>query len=168
MLSNSITTSQTNFPKLASDGSNWIVWKTRAQIYIGARKLARLLDEATVQPTKPDPLGDKPSTTETTAYETALEKYQEFNQSDMGVRDFLVSAIPDSLVIRTGKCTTASSLWKAICVEHEKKTKRFITEMFRNLQNQRCSETDDVKHTGDKGSNTHWAHCEHIESTGNM
>jgi len=22
--------------------------------------------------------------------------------------------------------------------------------------------------TGDKGPNTHWAHCEHIESTGNM
>ena len=22
--------------------------------------------------------------------------------------------------------------------------------------------------TGDKGPNTHWAHCEHIENTGNM
>jgi len=27
---------------------------------------------------------------------------------------------------------------------------------------------DDPVHTGDKGPNTHWAHCEHIERTGNM
>jgi len=24
------------------------------------------------------------------------------------------------------------------------------------------------QHTGDKGPNNHWAHCEHIENTGNM
>jgi len=26
----------------------------------------------------------------------------------------------------------------------------------------------EVADTGDKGPNTHWAHCEYIESTGNM
>jgi len=25
-----------------------------------------------------------------------------------------------------------------------------------------------LANTGDKGPNTHWAHCEHIESIGNM
>jgi len=137
--------SQASIPKLASDGSNWIVWKTRITILIGAKKLARLLDEATVRPPMPKTLGDKPSATETAAYETALEKCLEFDQSDMEVKHIIVSTIPDSLLIGTAKCTTASSLWKAICVEHENKTKRFVVEMLRNLQNQRCSETDDVK-----------------------
>jgi len=135
----------TTIPKLASDGSNWIVWKTRTQILIGAKKLARLLDEATVRPTAPTPLTDKSSATETAAYETALEKCLEFDQSDMEAKHIIVSTIPDSLLIETAKCTTASSLWKAICVEHENKTKFFVVEMLRFLQNQRCSETDDVK-----------------------
>jgi hypothetical protein len=145
MLSTTVAASQTTFPKLASDGSNWIVWKTRIQILIGAKKLAHLLDEATVRPTKPEPLGDDATVVDTVDYEAALEEYQEFNQSDAEVKHFIVSTIPDSLLIKTMNCTTASGLWKAICAEQETKAKRFAVEVLRNLQNQRCSETDDIK-----------------------
>ena len=145
MLSTSIAASQTTLPKLASDGSNWIVWKTRIQILIGAKKLAHLLDDTVTRPTKPDSLTSTPTAAVTTTYEATLEKYQEFTQSDAEVKHFIVSTIPDTLLIKTINSTTASSLWKAICSEHETKTKRFAVEMLRNLQNQRCSEADDVK-----------------------
>jgi hypothetical protein len=75
MLSTSIAASQTTLPKLATDGSNWIVWKTRIQILIGAKKLAHLLDDTVTRPTKPDPLTGTPTTAATTTYEAALEKY---------------------------------------------------------------------------------------------
>jgi len=96
MLSASIATSQTTLPKLASDGSNWIVWKTRIQILIGVKKLAHLLDDKIICPTKPEPLTGTPNATDTAAYETALEKFQEFDQSDAEVKHFIVSTIPDT------------------------------------------------------------------------
>ena len=130
MLSTSIAASQTTFPKLSADGSNWIVWKTRIQILIGAKKLAHILDEKVTRPTKPEPLTDTPTAAQTTAYETALEKFQEFDQADAEVKHFIVSTIPDSLLIKTINCVTASSLWKSICAEHETKTKRFAVEML--------------------------------------
>ena len=145
MLSTSLATSQTTIPKLLSDGSNWIVWKTRIELLLGARKLAHLLDETTVRPTTPEPLGDKPSATQTADYEAALEKCQEFDRSNLEAKHCIAQTIPDFLVIETRNCATAGKLWKTLCAEHEKKTKRFVIEMLRNLQNQRCSDTDDVK-----------------------
>ena len=53
--------------------------------------------------------------------------------------------ILDSLLIKTINCATVSSLWKAICAEHEAKTKRFAVEMFHDLHNQHCLETDDIR-----------------------
>ena len=123
MLSTSVAASQTTIQKLSADGSNWIVWKTCIQILIGAKKLAHLLDENVTCPTKPELLTGTPSAAETTTYKAALEKFQEFDQSDAEVKHFIMLTIPDSLLIKTINCATASSLWKAICAEHETKTK---------------------------------------------
>ena len=146
MLSTSSTaTSQTIVPKLKADGSNWIVWKTRIQILIEAKKLAHLLDDSIAPPAKPEPLGTEPTTAQTSKFTAASEEYQEFRQNNAQVKHFIVSTIPDTLLIKTINCSTANDLWKVVCAEHETKTKRFAVEMLRNLQNQRCSETDDVK-----------------------
>ncbi|KAF9779326.1 hypothetical protein BJ322DRAFT_989712, partial [Thelephora terrestris] len=104
----------TTIPKLAVNGSNWIVWKNRTLILIHAKKLSHLLDDSVARPVKPEPLGDNPTTEETDTFATASEKYQEFDQSDAEVKHFITSTIPDSLFIKTINCTTASSLWKVI------------------------------------------------------
>jgi len=145
MLSTSIAASQTTLPKLASDGSNWIVWKTHIQILIGVKKLAHLLDDKVTHPTKLELFTGTPNATDTAAYETTIEKFQEFDQSDVEVKHFIMSTILDTLLIKTINCATASSLWKAICTEHKMKTKWFAVEMLCNLQNQCCSETDDIQ-----------------------
>ena len=141
----STATSQSIIPKLKADGSNWIVWKGCIQILIEAKKLAHILDNSITPPDKPEPLGIKPTEEETAKFTTASEEYREFQQSNAEVKHFIVSTIPDTLFIKTISCSTANDLWKVICAEHETKTKRFAVEMLRNLQNQRCSETDDVK-----------------------
>ena len=68
-----------------------------------------------------------------------------FLLNGLKVKHFVVSMIPDSLLIKTINCATASSLWKAICAKHETKTKRFAIEMLCNLHNQHYSETDDIR-----------------------
>ena len=145
MLSATTATHQTNLPKLAADGANWIVWKNRIQILIGAKKLAHILDDKAAAPTEPKPLAAGAKAEDIAKFDADLEKYQEHQQSDAEVKHLIVSTIPDSLFIKTINCATASSLWKTICAEHESKTQPFIIEMTRNLHNQRCSETDDVK-----------------------
>ena len=145
MLSTTFAASHPTLPKLALDGSNWIVWKTRIQILIGAKKLAHILDDSATPPTKPEPLANATNAAAIAIFEGKLEKYQEFAQSDAEVKNFIVSTIPDTLLIKTVNCPTVNSLWKAICAEHEMKTKLFAVEMLRNLQNQHCSETDDIR-----------------------
>ena len=38
------TTLNSTLPKLTADGSNWIIWKMRMQVFLGAKKFAQYLD----------------------------------------------------------------------------------------------------------------------------
>ena len=144
MLSTSFAASRNTLPKLAADGSNWIVWKTRIQILITAKNLAHILDDSDTPPAKPKPPADDATVAELAEYDAASEKFREFHQSDAKVKHFIVSTIHDSL-IKTASQTTASGLWKAVCAEYEKKARNFAAGKYRNLQNQRCLETDDIE-----------------------
>ena len=104
MLSTTIATSQTTVPKLAADGSNWIVWKARIQVLIGAKKLAHLLDDSVVVPAKPEPLTTGAKDTEVATHEAASEKYQEHQQSNAEVKHLIASTILDTLLIKTLNC----------------------------------------------------------------
>lgn len=146
MLTSSIlATSQTTIPKLAADGLNWIIWKNRIQTLIEAKKLDSILDDSVTPPPKPEPLGASATTAETAKFTAAHEKHQDFKYSNAEVRHLIMSTIPDTLLIKVINCTSTRDMWKAICTEHESKTTHFTIEMHRNLNNQRCSETDDVK-----------------------
>ena len=98
MLSTSIATSQTTIQKLSANGSNWIFWKTHIQILIRVKKLAHLLDKNVTCLTKLEPLTGTPSAAETTTYKAALEKFQEFDQSDAKVTHGSVKKMPTELV----------------------------------------------------------------------
>ena len=146
MLPTSTSTPQTSsLPKLTADGSNWIIWKHHIQVYAAMRKLDYILDETATPPTKPEPLADTATAAQTTEYESALEKYREFTWHDAEITNAIMSTIPDTLMIKVINSPTASSQWKVICTEHESKTKRFAIEMLRNLHNQHCQETDDIR-----------------------
>ena len=74
MLSTQTSTSLTStLPKLAADGSNWIIWKTRMQVFLGAKKILTHLDATITPPTKPQPLTD-------TTGDDAIKKYQKENE----------------------------------------------------------------------------------------
>ena len=147
MLSTSYPTShQQHLPKLAADGSNWIIYKGRVKIYATMKKLGHLLEGTAAPPTKPEPPNNSATATEVTVYESALEKFEEFIWQNAEIQHVLMSTIPETLMIKTINLPTASDQWKVICAEHESKTKRFAVEMIRNLQNQRCQETDDIRH----------------------
>ena len=166
MLSTSFpNASQTmTLPKLAANGSNWIVWKNHILIWIHAKNLSHMLDNSVAIPTKPEPLSDSPTAKETATFTTASKKYQVFDQSNAAVKHFITSTIPDSLFIKTTNCTPASSLWKKICSEHEVKTQQFTIEMHCNLQNQCCSETNNIRQHFSRMIK----HCAELVTTGKI
>ena len=115
MLSTQTSTSLTStLPKLAADGSNWIIWKTRMQVFIGAKKILTHLDSLATPPTKPQPLADTAGDDETKKHEKESEKYTEWTQEDTEAKHYIISTIPDSLLVKTINCTSAGELWKAI------------------------------------------------------
>ena len=66
-------------------------------------------------------------------------------QVDAEAQYYIISAISDSLAIKTIHCETAKDLWKAICTEHEWKMKIFRMEMTRRIYNERCTDVHEVR-----------------------
>jgi hypothetical protein len=142
-----------------------------------AKKLASHLEKSATPPPEPSALAADAKEDAIKAHEEKAEKVTEWKQEDTEVQHYIISTIPDSLLVKTMSHTVAKDIWHAICTEHEGKTKTFQMEMIRQIHNERCSDVDDVRahfakmlrlrDTGGEGPNTQWAHGEHIVSIGN-
>ena len=129
--------------KLAADGSNWIIWRTRMQVFLGA-KFAQYLNSSTTSPAKPQPLDSSAKEEAVKKYEKDNETYLEWTQAETEVRHYIFSTIPDSLLVQMISCTASADLWKAICTKHEGKTNMFGMEMTRRIHNECCTDADDA------------------------
>jgi len=89
------------------------------KILIGVEGLSHIIDDSTTPPTKLEPLTGTATAAEVAMFNTASEEYWEFKHSDAVVKHLIVSTISDYLLLKNIRHTTASSLWEAICVEHE-------------------------------------------------
>ena len=127
----STTSTHSILPKLAADGSNWIIWKTRMQIFLGAKKLAEHIGKSASPPTKPSDLPTTAVDDEVKAHQEKLDAITEWSQADTEVMHYIMSTIPDSLLVKTMSHTMAKDVWQAICEDHEGKTKTFQMEMIR-------------------------------------
>ena len=145
MLSATTSTMHSTLLKLAPDGSNWIIWKTRMQVFLGAKKLAHLIDKSASPPQEPPALAQGAKDADIKDHEEKTEKVTEWRQADTEVQHYIISTIPDSLLIKTMSHTTAKDIWQAICAEHEGKTKTFQMEMIRQIHNERCSDVDNIR-----------------------
>lgn len=131
-------------PKLASDGSNWIIYKTRVSSAISAKGLNRFLT-GTAQVPKDIPKFETPTPDQEIEVEAALVLKDKYETSQAEARNIILSSIPDSLAFKVIKTTTAKEMWDVVCQEHEGKTDMFAIEIRRRLQNLKCGETDDIR-----------------------
>ena len=76
------STSHSILPKLTADGSNWIIWKTPMQVFLGAKKLACHIDKKTTPPIEPSALASNADAATTKMYNEELEKFNEWEQGD--------------------------------------------------------------------------------------
>jgi hypothetical protein len=134
-----------SLPNLEHRGSNWVVWKHRIQTLIEAKWLAHHLDHSTPPPPKPGALVEGATGEDTKIYDKAVISWKEWRQADLEVRHYIISTIPDALVIKTLNATPTKALWEAIIQECEIMSKPYQAEVLRRLQNERCAEGEDVR-----------------------
>lgn len=132
-------------PELAADGSNWIVWKTRIQVFLGANRLAQHLDHSTPPPVKPQPLTDGAKEDAIQEHEKQTEKYLEWMRADAEAMHYIIQTIPDSILVKVIRFATSKDLWKAICTELEVDVIFLRMKIKRRIHRERCAEADDVR-----------------------
>ena len=79
------------------------------------------------------------------AHEAATTHWSKWKQTDSGVKFYIKSGIPDSLLMKVINMTSAKDLWASILSEHQSCSETFQAEMLRRLQNEHCSEVEDVR-----------------------
>lgn len=94
-------------PKLADDGSNWVVYKTRTLAAIGARKLTRHLEGRARKPLELVYHDDKSVTIKgvsTTLTDDQVEEHEdkldEYQQKEAAVKNQIYGTISDQMLIR--------------------------------------------------------------------
>ena len=108
-------------PKLASDGSNWIIYKTCISSAISAKGLIRFLT-GTAQLPKAVPKYENLTPDQEIEVEAALVLTDKYETSQAEACNIILSSIPNSLAFKVIKTTTAKEMWDVVCQEHEGKT----------------------------------------------
>ena len=138
--------------KLAPNGSNWIMYKSRMLTAIGARGLTRFLNGGVVVPTIPTPPGASALKEDVEKYEVALTKFDEHTMKEQEGRNMILTTIPDSVHLRVLGEMTMQGVWKKVTEEFEGKTDAFQMELRRRLQNTTCPSDGDVHQPPDHRS----------------
>jgi hypothetical protein len=141
-----------NLPKLAEDGSNWVLYQERLENAITATKGLRRHLQGTAR--KPEPLETRDdqkvyakggtvalTNDQIDAYEEATDI---FEQREAQVREFIYGTVDPSTFIQI-KGSRAAEVWKKLKMIHATKGDMFQTDLLNKLQTIRYAEGDDMR-----------------------
>lgn len=78
-------------------------------------------------------------------YEIINKEYLKWTQADIEARSYIVSAVPDCLLIKTIRCIATKELWKVIRIKYESRTRILRTKITCQIYNEYCTEPNDVR-----------------------
>ena len=132
-------------PKLASDGKNYVIFKDRLILSLDARGISGHLDGTSKEPAQPSVVDSTKLTADEQSAVTAYEKeFREWKQSEAIVKQQIASTIPDSLFMKVRGERTAKGIWDLLKKDFEKRSRMFMVDLRRRLQDERCGEGNDV------------------------
>ena len=122
-MSTSITSAnlQSTIPKLAPNGSNWILYKSRVYATLIGKGLGRHLEGQILPPPDPPkfPDGRKLTDDKHKAIEDALARIDEYRTKEYEGINIILASIPESVHIKILSMTTLKEVWDSICKDHE-------------------------------------------------
>ena len=112
-----------NVPKLASNGSNWITYKTRHKNSIKAWGLVQHLNGTTIQGADPSPLSKDHVhiLCEILKHNNLDQKIAKFKQNKASTKQQIFSTISDFLLLwlQSENLNTTKEIWNAISKEFQ-------------------------------------------------
>src|ERR1700723_1640832 len=140
-MSSKETVTAKSLPKLASNRSNWIIYKARLEAILEAKGLSRHLTGTAKKPSIPT-LGATPTAAEQTAYDEAVEKEEEFITKRGEAKTLILSTTPESMQICIITLSNPKEMWDKVCAEYEKRALMHQIELGRRLQNRQCDDQE--------------------------
>ena len=136
-------------PKLASDGKNWVVYKDRLILSVQARALGGHLDGTTAKPTEPAitqaPADRALTDEEKQKITTYQDDLKEWFQKEAIVSQQIASTIPDSLYLKIRGKPTVKEAWDLLRSDFEKRSRMFMVDLRRRLQDERCDDNANIR-----------------------
>ncbi|KAF7333873.1 Retrovirus-related Pol polyprotein from transposon TNT 1-94 [Mycena venus] len=135
-------------PKCEADGTNWSVYKSRFSYAADAAGLSDHLLDTYLAPAAPVTTTTPPQAltpTEVAAIEAHDKELKIWKSGQAIVKQAIASTIPDALFLRVKDAQNAAELWKKVADEFEKKSKMVTVDLRRRLQDERCTETGNVR-----------------------
>ena len=134
-------------PRLSADGRNWVIYRERLTLSVAARGLSGHLAGTKKRPTEPK---DQPQADGTIiaadqkdvdAYNDAIGRWMLYEAI---VLQQIASTIPDSLYLKIKRKDTVSEAWNLLKKDFESRSKMFVIDLRKRLQEQRCDDNGNV------------------------
>jgi hypothetical protein len=111
-------------PKLARDGTNWVIWKSQTLATLATTRGAKWHLDGTVRipppiPTYPD--GHVLTDKEEEDLEALEKRWDDYHQREATIKAQIFTTVPDSVLIEVRNLDTAQKVWDAVCAKYETK-----------------------------------------------
>ena len=138
--------------KLATDGSNWPLWRATMLSFFESKNLLRHIEGTAVKPPGPViyPKGTALTEDQEVLQDRAEERLEKYLAREGLVKTQVIISVSESLALMLQKKSTAKELWDTLVTEMTKKPKMVVTSLQRQLRNIKCSEEDDLREHLDK------------------
>jgi hypothetical protein len=121
-------------PKLATDGSNWVVYRDRV---IWAMQV-HTIDEHISDDTPPQAYLDHGTV-------DSLTPQARWDKEENIIKQILCSTLPDTAFNRIKSATTIKAVWEILKRVYEDRSKALVADVIRRFRNRRCEETESVR-----------------------
>lgn len=135
-------------PKLEADGRNYPIYRDRLALSILARGLYEHLAGKAKKPDDPVVRSGPPETLteeEQKIIDTHNKDLREWTTNEAIVWQQIASTIPDSLFLKIKGKETVKEAWDLLKSDYEKRSKMFMVDLRRRIQDQKCDEGGDVR-----------------------
>ena len=135
----------TRIPKCEADGSNYTIYKARMEYAADSASIRDHLDGTAIAPFPVTVPGIGATQAELTSFAQYERELTLFRARQGVLKQAIASTIPDDLFLRVQSAGGAAGMWKRVLEEFERKSKMVAVDLRRKLQNERCSNTSNVR-----------------------
>ena len=125
---------QINVPKLAADGSNWVIYQDRMLWAMDSRTLSNHLTNV-LMPTAYGSVG----------MISGLSASARWAHGEATVKQAIAASVPDSIFNQIKGSTCVMDVWDALKALFEGRTQMIVVDLCRQIQSMKCGEDDNVR-----------------------